>query len=219
MKFEDLTDGITDEELEKQAITLKDYGIPINLNDEIDKWIVCSYAYAINKGLKDYQARSFASEFTLMKTGSIKQTDTNLIYREDWLDSFICDRFKEILKDNNDEKDDIFWNNFLSFLTGFYRSSQSWHYERTKHQVNVKLSQQEYDMFLSVDGKKNIDKFITLLKNFSTKEQLEFERIGKPQKQLVFKFGESINDCFMNIPMKTKSSRFFLALYQYSKGD
>lgn len=215
MDFEDLIGFKTDKELEKQAITLKDYGIPINPNDEIDKWVVRSYAYAINKGLKDYQARSFASEFTLMKTGSIKETDTNLIYREDWLDSFICDRFKEILKENNDEKDDTFWNNFICFLTGFYMSSKSWHYERTKHQVNVKLSQQEYDMFLSVDADRNIDKFVVLLKSFNKDGNLMFERKGKAEKQLVFKFGESINDCFMNIPMKTKSSRFFLALYQY----
>ena len=57
MDFEDLIGFKTDKELEKQARTLKDYGIPINLNDEIDKWVVYSYAYAINKGLKDYQAK------------------------------------------------------------------------------------------------------------------------------------------------------------------
>ena len=215
MDFEDLIGFKTDKELEKQAITLKDYGIPINLDNEVDKWIVCSYTYALDNGLKDYQARSFASELTLLKTGSIVNTDVNLIYREDWLDSFLCDKFKEILKQNNNEKDDTFWNSFLNFLLRFYKSSQSWHYERVKHQVNVKLSQKEYDAFLSVDGEKNIEKFITLLKSFSKDGKLQFERKGKAEKQVVFKYGESINDCFMNIPAKTKSSRFFIALYQY----
>ncbi|MBP5424073.1 MAG: hypothetical protein J6Y78_16695, partial [Paludibacteraceae bacterium] len=100
MNFEDLNDG-TDEQLEKEARKLRDYGITINLDNEVDKWIVCSYTYALDNGLKDYQARSFASEFTLLKTGSIVNTDVNLIYREDWLDSFLCDKFKEILKQNN----------------------------------------------------------------------------------------------------------------------
>ena len=215
MKYEDLIGFASEKELEKEARALRMFGIETDLSDEVDRWLICSYIYALNNQLKDYQARSFASEFTLLKTGSIKNCNVDMFYREDWLDSYLCDKYKEILAECDGEKDDLFWARVLGFMSAFYRSSQSWHYERVKHQVNVKLSKQEYEMFMSVEGDKKIDKFHHLLTSFNNDNLADFERIGSADTQLTFKMGESAYDLFMSVPANSKSGRFFALLYSF----
>jgi hypothetical protein len=215
MDFMDLIGYTNEKELEKEARMLQVFGIETDLSNEVDRWLVSAYVYALNQGLKDYQARSFASEFTLLKTGSIKNCNVDMFYREDWLDSYLCDKYKEILADCGGEKDDLLWARVLGFMSAFYRSSQSWHYERVKHQVNVKLSKREYEMFMSVEGDKKIDKFHRLLTSFNKDNLADFERIGSADTQLTFKMGESAYDLFMSVPANSKSGRFFALLYSF----
>lgn len=215
MDFMDLIGYTNEKELEKEAKSLALFGIEIDLSDDVDRWLVSAYIYALNQGLKDYQARSFASEFTLLKTGSIRNCNVDMFYREDWLDSYLCDKYKEILAECGGEKDDLFWARVLGFMSAFYRSSQSWHYERVKHQVNVKLSKEEYEMFMQVEGGKKIDKFHTLLTSFNKENVVDFERIGSADTQLTFKMGESAYDLFMSVPADSKSARFFTLLYSF----
>ena len=219
MDFMDLIGYTNEKELEKEAKSLALFGIETDLSDEVDRWLVSAYTYALNQGLKDYQARSFASEFTLLKTGSIRNCNVDIFYREDWLDSYLCNKFKEMLADCDGEKDDLFWARFIGFLSAFYRSTESWHYERVKHQVNVKLSREEYDLFLSVEGEKKIDKFVTLLTRYDSLREFEFERKGRAETQLTFKIGESAYDLFMQIDADSKSARFFTILYEYFSTD
>lgn len=215
MKYEDLIGFTSEKEIEKEARALRMFGIETDLSDEVDRWLICSYIYALNNQLKDYQARSFASEFTLLKTGSIRNCNVDIFYREDWLDSYLCDKYKEILAECDSEKDDLFWARLLGFMTAFYKSTESWHYERVKHQVNVKMSKQEYDLFLSVEGEKKIDKFTTLLTSFDKDAGTDFERLGSADTQLTFKIGESAYDLFMSVPADSKSGRFFTLLYSF----
>lgn len=215
MDFMDLIGYTNEKELEKEAKSLALFGIEIDLSDDVDRWLVSAYIYALNQGLKDYQARSFASEFTLLKTGSIRNCNVDMFYREDWLDSYLCDKYKQILAECDGEKDDLFWARILGFMSAFYRSSQSWHYERVKHQVNVKLSKEEYGMFMQVEGEKKIDKFHTLLTSFNKENVADFERIGNADTQLTFKMGESAYDLFMSVPADSKSARFFTLLYSF----
>lgn len=215
MDFMDLIGYTNEKELEKEARMLQVFGIETDLSNEVDRWLVSAYVYALNQGLKDYQARSFASEFTLLKTGSIKNCNVDIFYREDWLDSYLCNKYKEILAECDGEKDDLFWARILGFMSAFYRSSQSWHFERVKHQVNVKMSEQEYEMFMRVEGEKKIDKFNTLLTSFNNDAMDDFERIGSAGTQLTFKIGESAYDLFMSVPANSKSGRFFALLYSF----
>lgn len=215
MDFEDLIGNVTNKTVEKEAENLRRFGIKIDLSDKVDKWLICAYIYALNNGLKEYQARSFASEFVLFKTGSIINTDVDFIYREDWLDSYLYDKFQEILADCDGEKDDLFWARFLGFLSAFYRSDKSWHYERVRHQLNVRVSREEYEMFEAVAGDKKIDKFVTLLQEYDSEWDFDFERKGKIETQLTFKMSQSVYDLFLSVKAKSKSSRFFRVLYQY----
>ena len=215
MDYEDLIGNVTSKTLEKEAENLQRFGIKIDLSDKVDKWLICAYIYALNNGLKEYQARSFASEFVLFKTGSIINTDVDFIYREDWLDSYLYDKFQEILADCDGEKDDLFWARFLGFLSAFYHSDKSWHYERVRHQLNVRASREEYEMFEAVAGDKKIDKFVTLLQEYDSELDFDFERKGKIETQLTFKMGQSVYDLFLSVKAKSKSGRFFRVLYQY----
>ena len=215
MDYEDLIGNATSKTVEKEAENLRRFGIKIDLSDKADEWLICAYIYALNNGLKEYQARSFASEFVLFKTGSIINTDVDFIYREDWLDSYLYDKFQEILADCDGEKDDLFWARFLGFLSAFYRSDKSWHYERVRHQLNVRVSREEYEMFEAVAGDKKIDKFVTLLQEYDSELDFDFERKGKIETQLTFKMGQSVYDLFLSVKAKSKSGRFFRVLYQY----
>ena len=215
MDYEDLIGNATSKTVEKEAENLRRFGIKIDLSDKADEWLICAYIYALNNGLKEYQARSFASEFVLFKTGSIINTDVDFIYREDWLDSYLYDKFQEILADCDGEKDDLFWARFLGFLSAFYRSDKSWHYERVRHQLNVRVSREEYEMFEAVAGDKKIDKFVTLLQEYDSELDFDFERKGKIETQLTFKMGQSVYDLFLSVKAKSKSGRFLRVLYQY----
>ena len=215
MDYEDLVGFTNEKELEKEAEILRGLGIPIDFNVEAEKWLVCAYIYGLNNGLKDYQARSFASEFVLFRTGSIVQTDVSFIYREDWLDSHFYAVSQEILDDNDGEMDDLYWARFLAYMRAFYGSDRAWHYERIKHQVNVKISAEEHRLFMSVAGEKKIDKFLTLLKAYDERKDFSFERKGKAETQLTFKVGESVYDLFMRVRADSKSARFFTLRYSF----
>lgn len=211
MDYEDLVGFMTDEQITNQAkIWLEGFDI----TDSNQKWLACAYIYALNNGLKEYQARSFASELTLFLTGKMFNTDANLIYREDWLDSHLCRKYQEILDDCDGEKDDFFWARFIAYLRCFYSSPESWHYERTVHQLNVRLTDFEYEQFLSVPREKNIDRFIFLLQSFDHNVPVEYER-GATTRQIVFKFGESVYDLLMGVREDKKSLKFLACLYQY----
>lgn len=203
--------NLTNEEIQEKVKGWRD---DLNLTDESQRWLAYSYIYAKENDLKEYQARSFASELTLFITGEMIQTDVDLIYREDWIDSHFYEKYQEILIGCNGKQDDMFWGKFISYMMGFYTSPISWHYERVTHQINIKLSEYEYEMFMKVPAKKNIDKFIYLLQSYDPNKSVEFER-DESTRQVVFKIGESVYELLMSVPAKKKSQKFLNCLYQY----
>ena len=210
MIYEDLIGVMTDEQIQNQMIWFDNFKIQ-NTNQ---KWLACAYIYAKNNKLKEYQARSFASELTLFLTGEMFNTDSDIIYKEDWLDSHLCKKYKEILADMDNEKDDLFWARFIAYLRCFYAHPLSWKYERVTHQINIKVSDYEYEKFIEVDEEKNIDKFIKILTSYDPAESVDFVR-DETTRQIVFKVGESVYDLFMTVPYRKKSQKFCACLYQY----
>ena len=211
MNFDDMICFMTDEEIQEKLQNFRQ----VDLTDINQKWLAVSYIYACNNGLKDYQAKSFASVFTLFVTGEMFPSEVEHIYREDWLDAYLLKKFDEILEDCDDEKDDLFWARFKGFIIAFYKSDYCLHFERVRHQLNVRLSDEEYEMFQSVPAEKNIDKFIFLLREFDKGEGTDFVRKGDISRQIVFKFGESAYDLLMSVPVERKTSKFLACLYQY----
>ena len=211
MIYEDMIGFLTDKEILEKIKNYKE----LDLSNKNQKWLASSYIYAKDNKLKDYQAKSFACEFTLFKTGEMFESDVSDIYREDEIDSHFCEKYKQFLAEENNEKDDLFWAKLKGYMIAFYKSTLSAKYERVRHQTNIKLSQYELKHFLLIPREKNIDKFIFLLENFDSEKGVEFERVGKAESQLVFKYGESVYDLFMSIPAEKKSRKFLVCLYQY----
>lgn len=210
MIYEDLIGVMTDEQIMNEVENFRE----IDLHDTNHKWLAVTYIYAIGKGLKEYQARSFASELTLFITGEMFDAGVSHIFREEWLDSYLCRKYKELLVEQNYEKGELFWGMFISYMVGFYKSMESWHYERTTHQINIRLTDYEYEKFLEIPKEKNIDKFVYLLTEFNAKDPVEWES-GVKTKQIVFKTGESVYLLFMDVPAGKKSEKFLACLYQY----
>ena len=65
----------------------------IDTNNPNEKLLGMAYYYARTKKLKDYQAKSFASELTAFLTGEVIDTNVSLIYREEWLDSYLYKKY------------------------------------------------------------------------------------------------------------------------------
>ena len=210
MIYEDLIGVMTDEQILEKVENFRE----IDLSDKSHKWLAVTYIYAIAKKLKEYQARSFASELTLFITGEMFDAGVSHIYREEWLDSHLCRKYKELLVEQGYVKDSSFWTKFIGYMLDFYNSADSWHYERTTHQINIRLSDYEYEKFLEVPQEKNIDKFVYLLTEFNAKDPVEWGS-GAKSKQIVFKTGESVYLLFMSVPAGKKSEKFLACLYQH----
>ena len=125
------------------------------------------------------------------------------------------EKFEEFLKVCDNEKDDLFWAMFKGYMVSFYKSDYCTHYERIRHQLNLRLSDFEYEKFLSVPADRNIEKFIFLLRNFDADGDLDYVREGKTSRKITFKYGESVYDLLMRVPAEKKSQKFLLCLYQF----
>lgn len=195
--------NITDKNLEKFCAK---YFQKIDVNNPNEKLLGLAYYYARQKHLKDYQARSFASELTAFLTNELYDTDVSLVYREEWLDSYLFKKMKQC--------DSL--NNFINYMIKFYKSSKSWKYERVGKYLQFRITEREKEMFDMIPEKRQIDKFNWLLRNYDyTIENSEFNRgLGVPSNKI---FGINIctsqYECFMSVAGETKTNKFLNLLY------
>ena len=199
------------ETLEQQTKSFMD----LDMGDFGERWLGVSYLYGLNKGMTDYEARSFSSELTLFLTGKLYNTGVELIYKEDWLDSHIYNIFTSKFSEHNLCKDNEFWTDFIDYLEDFYVTDKICYYERVKHQINIKLTEYEYAMFMNIPLEKNIEKFNYLLDFYKNEDFQYSKHLGKQNKQITFKLGESTYSKFMNLPPTKKSEKFLFLLYYY----
>ena len=143
IRFEDFIAPIDWEHIRKVAKRRR-------FNHMENDWILLFWYIGIREKLADYQARSFASEMNLFLNGEIHFTDVEEIYNEFQLDSFLQLLFQEFAKIYDIESTD-FWLRFKEMLLNFYRSSESWNYERCNYRVNLTLTADEVE---KLDGLK-----------------------------------------------------------------
>ena len=194
---------ITDKNLERYC---KTYFQKIDTDNPTEKILGLSYYYARKKcRLRDYQAKSFASELTAILTNEIIDTDVSLIYREEWLDSYLLKKFDQCTSTSS----------FIDYMVKFYKSSKSWKYERVGKHFKVRITGKEMEMFESLPARKNIDKFNWLLLNYDYDIKVhDYNRVGLPPHE---SFG--INLCtsqyenLMSVSGKTKTQKFLNLLY------
>ena len=200
--YEKIFDKIIDDMKLKRYCERNNFTIDIENKNE--KLLGISYYYAKQNNLKDYQARSFASELTAILTKRIYDTGVSLIYNETRLDNYLFKKYGECgnLKE------------FIEFMLKFYKSQKSWKFERVGKYLQFKVSNEEKDMFKSLPPKKLIDKFNWLLQNYDYKlKNFEYERKGKVDTVLSINIGTSQYDEFMKVKGVAKTRKFLNLLY------
>ena len=216
LKYEDLLENINEEYFKKQTKILEQNTGSLDLYDPNDKWIAVTYTFAKKKGLKEYQARSFASELTLFLTDKIYDTNVNLVYREDWLDSYLYNKFDEI-KEHYEILDKNFWLEFIDYLLGFYSSSASWKYERVSKFLQFRVTKKEKEIFDKIPKPKPKQKFLYLLENFDyTIREMDFKRLGDDISEtwsINLTVGEY--EKFMTVTGDSKTNKFLNLLYYW----
>lgn len=214
--YEDLIDNTNNTFLKKHTNHLQISNRHLDLNNPIEKWLAITYVYARFKGLEDYKARSFASELTLFITGEMFDTEVSLIYREEWLDSHIYSIFEKLLSKHNGQNKE-FWLEFIDYLIKFYKSSDSWKYERVSKFLQIRVTNEEKLIFDLIPQNKPKQKFIYLLKFFDYEvENFDFVRMGGPaNNNWSVNLTVSEYATFMRVEGKTKTEKFLNLLYYW----
>ena len=216
LEYEDLLENINDDYFKKQTKILEQNTGRLNLYDPNDKWIAVTYTFAKKNGLKEYQARSFASELTLFLTEKIYDTNVNLVYREDWLDSYLYTKFEEISK-NYEFLDKTFWITFIEYLLEFYSTSASWKYERVSKFLQFRVTKEEKEIFDEIPKPKPKQRFIYLLENFDySLKEMEFKRVGYDlSENWSINLSVSEYEKFMSVTGESKTGKFLNLLYYW----
>lgn len=169
-----------------------------------EKLLGQSYYYARSRKLKDYQARSFASELTALITKKLYDTGVGLIYNEPRLDSYLSKQY--------DKSEDL--GEFVESMIQFYRSMESWKYERVGKYMQFKVSDVEKEMFRSLPAPKQIDRFNWLLKHYNYRlKELNYIRRGDANTTFSINIATSQYDNLMRVVGKTKTQKFLNLLY------
>lgn len=216
LEYEDLLPEASNQYLNSQTKILQENVGKLDMGNQGDKWLAVNYIYGLNNGLKDYQARSFASELTLFLTGKIYSTDVGFVYREDWLDSYFYEEFEKISR-KYPEKNKGFWNEFIQFLLGFYKSSLSWHYERVSKYLQFRINESEREMFDMIPMSKPKERFIYLLEHYPFDvEEVEIQReSGDLDRTFSINLTRGEYDRFMQVSGSTKTQKFLNLLYYW----
>lgn len=179
--------------------------LKMDISNDNEKWLGLSYYYARNVGrLSDYKARSFASTLTTFITNEIIETGVELVYREDMIDSFLYPRFS-----------DMEFKQFVKYMVQFYKSRESWQYERQIYSLNFRLTEYEVNLLESVPRRKKHDKFIRLIDEYDD-FVVKYERVGGVKdKVFAIKLTQSEYEYFMSVRGSNKTDKLVNMLYSY----
>lgn len=186
---------------------------PLDLNNPDDKWLAVTYVYARRNKLREYQARSFASELTLFLTGRLYDTDVYLVYREYELDSHLFRVFEKIKKQYNGKEA---YFELIKYMLDFYQSDKSWKYERVSKYLQFRCTKEEKQMYKDIPMKPK-QTFLHLLKTFDyTLQELDYERKGQGlDTSWSINLTPSEYYKFLEVLGDTKTDKFLNLLYFY----
>lgn len=203
LKFDDLT-RISEKEL--QDFTNKYFMKGLDVHWHIEHWCALSYYYAKKEGLKEYQARSFATVLTAFLTNKVIHTGVEQVYKESDLDSFLYDKYK-LMEDKA----------FVEYLLLFYKSRESWKYERKMYNVNFRLNQKEWDLLESVPVKRKHDKFLYLIDLWNERHSkyVNVEHSSPLSRVYYIRLSISEYEYFMQVAGDGKTDKFLNMLYNF----
>lgn len=212
IRFEDFTNAPIDWEHIRNIAKRRGF------NNMGNDWILLFWYIGIREKLTDYQARSFSSEMNLFLNGEIHFTEVEEIYNEFQLDSFLQVLYSEVAKIYDIESTD-FWVHFKNLLLNFYRSSESWNYERCNYRVNLTLTADEVEKLDSLHMKSRRFAVRRLLQeyDFSINESLIPVDRGKACRTSSAYLSLSEYNLFKEVYGQSNSMRFLQLFYYFFK--
>lgn len=153
-----IIENISIDELEK---FLKENEINIGLDTIAERWAGFSNYYGRKKGLNDMESASFGGVISLVLGGLGVSAGTEYYYNEEAIENKALDIYNNLnsLKEISEtEKKRIFFKTLFNIYNIDIKN-----YERKNHNINVRLSESEYQKFMSLDGEGKTDKFLNLL--------------------------------------------------------
>ena len=216
IQYEDLLPNVTNEYLAGQSKFLQEHIGNLDMENPNDRWLAVTYIYGLDNGLKEYQARSFASELTLFLTKQLYNTDVGLVYREDWIDSHFYAKFESLNKKYGNKSKE-FWKEFIEYMITFYSTSLSWKYERVGKYLKFRINAAEKEMFEMIPKKKPKERFIYLLEYYPYDiSEVEIHRKpGGLDKEFAINLTRGEYDRFMQVLGSTKTQKFLNLLYYW----
>ena len=197
--------------LEKLVQTAKKYNFRTENN-----YVLNFFYLGLKNGLSEYQAKSFASEMTLFLTGELVPTGTEFIYLEYKVDTH-CQLIYEQLLQMYKVQSDEFWIRFRDYLLNFYKSVESWNFERGNFQLNMNLTDKELSLLKSLGCKSYRFAVRELLVNYDYDLQESFipaDR-GTAGNITTAYIGVSENQLLMKVPHKDTTKKFLQIFYYY----
>ena len=138
---------------------------PCNIIEQttITDWKQFSYEYAINHGLNEMEARSFADMITYFIANGPAVPLENKYYKIQKLQFDIMDAIPDIKAAYDDEKDQV--KTLFDYVFIIY-NEKIYQYMKKSERLQIRMTLKQLQDFNSVPGKTSADKMETLLENF-----------------------------------------------------
>ena len=152
---------IEDIKLEEIKEFIKKEDINLTLDTPEERWAGFTYYYGVKNGLNPIESASFSAIISTFLAGLGVSAGTDYYYNEEALENKAIDIYNDIKRiqdiDETGKKRLLFQTIFEVYKLDIER------YERKNHTVSIRLSEREYQKFMSLEGSNKTDKFMNLL--------------------------------------------------------
>ena len=178
---------IMDPEMDDETLSdlAESLDLSVNVDNLIDRWYVFGYAYALNKGLDEKMAGSFANMTARIFTNCMSDSRTSRYYDEDK----IFERIVEIYGRYNhtgDERDNA--KALITDLLHIYKDNFEGYSKQTE-ELKLEISYSLYEKFRNVPGSDDEDKFRNILYDYyENKKTVKHDEYDEFCKHLRYTF-------------------------------
>lgn len=128
-------------------------------------WAGFANMYGHLNGLSYIESGSFSSMISLFMTGMCVSCGTDVYFREADIEYHII-KVLDDLREELDDEEEIAKRLFFSIFDLYKNDIEKYSF-KVNH-LTFRLSQSDYDRFMSVKGKTKVDKLRTLMKNYES---------------------------------------------------
>lgn len=155
-----INENITKGNLQKWCDT---NGVDIKIHGNSTYWAGFSMFYALHRNMSYIEASSFAYMVSMFMTGTGVSDGTEAYFREANIEFALIGKLEELKMNINDEEKVA-----VKFFEEIYRlyKDDIEKYTYKIHMLSFRLSQSDFDMFNSVNGRSKVEKLRVLMNHY-----------------------------------------------------